>query len=68
MKRSIADGLISVGSVIMVVGIIFYFFPIRTDQNQNWNVQALRELTATNNCDQGHRTEAYFTIRGGNEQ
>ncbi len=68
MKRSIADGLLSVGSVIMVVGIMFYFFPIRTDQNEDWNVQALREFTATKNCDQGHRTEAYFTIRGGNEQ
>jgi len=68
MKRNIANGLITVGLVILVGGLVFYVNPVNTDQNETWYVEAFGQRTATTNLDKGHREEGYFTVRGGNEE
>jgi len=67
MKRT-SQLLILSGIVIMVLGLLVYFFPIKIAQNDTYEFAPLRALSLTQHRGKGERVEGYFTVLGGNDE
>lgn len=68
MKRKTAEMLASIGIVLIIVGLFFYFFPIKLPDNNTYELDPLRGISITTHRDKGERVEGYFTVLGGNEE
>lgn len=67
MKRT-SELLIFIGISVMVLGLLFYFSPIKSPYNDNFDIDPLRGISLTSHRDKGERVEGYFTVLGGNEE
>ncbi len=67
MKRT-SQLLIFGGIFIMILGLSFYFSPIKLSDNNDYEIDPSKGISLTTHRDKDERVEGYFTILGGDEQ
>lgn len=63
-----AETLITIGIVLIGLGLIFYVFPLTITTTDDYDIASLQKFSLTQHHGKGERIEGYFTVLGGNEE